>query len=60
MGRRARTGSARRELIAGARGSSGRNVDYLADLVEHLRAEGVHDRTMETLLAMVRAREAGG
>ncbi len=48
------------ELIAGARGLSGRNIDYLADLVEHLRAEGVHDRTMETLLAMVRAREAGG
>jgi cation transport protein ChaC len=46
------------ELIAGAEGLSGRNVDYLADLVEHLREAGVHDRTMETLLGMVRAREA--
>jgi cation transport protein ChaC len=42
-------------LIAGATGLSGRNVDYLADLVEHLREMGVHDRAMEKLLAMVRA-----
>ena len=48
------------ELIAGAEGLSGRNVDYLADLVAHLREEGVHDRAMETLLGMVRAREAAG
>jgi cation transport protein ChaC len=48
------------ELIAGAAGLSGRNVDYLADLVGHLREEGIRDRTMETLLAMVEAREAGG
>jgi cation transport protein ChaC len=47
------------ELISGAVGLSGRNVDYLADLVEHLRAEGIRDRSMETLLAMVEAREAG-
>jgi cation transport protein ChaC len=46
------------ELIAGAEGLSGRNVDYLADLVAHLREEGIHDRAMETLLPMVRAREA--
>ena len=46
------------ELIAGATGLSGRNVDYLADLVGHLADEGIHDRTMETLLGMVRAREA--
>jgi cation transport protein ChaC len=47
------------DLIAGAEGLSGRNVDYLADLVAHLREEGVHDRSMETLLGMVRALEAG-
>jgi cation transport protein ChaC len=47
------------ELIAGATGLSGRNIDYLADLVEHLREAGVHDRAMERLLAMVRARETG-
>jgi cation transport protein ChaC len=41
------------ELIAGARGLSGRNVEYLRDLVEHLREEGVRDRCMETLLALV-------
>jgi len=46
------------ELIAGAAGLSGRNVDYLADLVAHLREEGIRDRAMETLLAMVEAREA--
>ena len=40
-------------LIAGARGLSGRNIDYLRDLVEHLRVEGVVDRSMERLLAMV-------
>jgi cation transport protein ChaC len=41
------------ELIAGARGLSGRNVEYLRDLVEHLREEGVRDRCMETLLGLV-------
>ena len=46
------------ELISGASGLSGRNIDYLADLVEHLRAEGIRDRSMETLLSMVEAREA--
>lgn len=43
------------ELIAGATGLSGRNVDYLRDLVEHLRAEGVHDLIMARLLALVEA-----
>ncbi len=46
-------------LIAGASGLSGRNVDYLRDLVAHLRQEGVRDRAMESLLALVEAREAG-
>jgi cation transport protein ChaC len=46
------------ELIAGATGLSGRNVDYLADLVMHLREEGIRDRPMETLLHMVQTREA--
>jgi cation transport protein ChaC len=45
------------ELIAGATGLSGRNVDYLSDLVGQLRQEGIRDRSMETLLAMVEARE---
>jgi cation transport protein ChaC len=40
-------------LIAGAQGLSGRNIDYLRDLVEHLRAESVSDHAMETLLARV-------
>jgi cation transport protein ChaC len=43
-------------LIAGATGLSGRNVDYLRDLVEHLREVGVKDRTMERLLGMVEGR----
>ena len=46
------------ELIAGATGLSGRNVDYLRDLVEHLEAEGVRDRVMQALLALVEARIA--
>lgn len=44
-------------LIAGAAGLSGRNVDYLTDLVEHLREAGIRDRAMETLLAMVLEKE---
>lgn len=41
------------ELITGAAGLSGRNEDYLRDLVEHLRAEGIRDRSMEELLTLV-------
>ncbi len=41
------------QLIAGARGLSGRNIDYLRDLVEHLRAEGIRDHGMERLLHRV-------
>ena len=48
---------AQAELIAGAEGLSGRNIDYLRDLVGHLREEGIRDRSMEALLAMVEARE---
>jgi cation transport protein ChaC len=49
---------AQARLIAGASGLSGRNVDYLRDLVSHLHEEGVADRTMERLLARVEALEA--
>jgi cation transport protein ChaC len=45
------------ELIAGATGLSGRNIDYLRDLIMHLHEDGVRDRCMEELLAMVEARE---
>lgn len=48
------------QLIAGASGLSGRNVDYLRDLVLHLREEGLRDHAMETLLGMVEARELAG
>ena len=41
------------ELIAGASGLSGRNVDYLRDLVAHLREMGVRDEAMERLLTLV-------
>ena len=40
-------------LIAGSEGLSGRNVDYLRDLVAHLREEQVRDRAMELLLEKV-------
>jgi cation transport protein ChaC len=48
------------ELIAGATGLSGRNTDYLRDLVEHLRQEGVRDPTMERLLVLAGALEDVG
>lgn len=41
------------DLIAGATGLSGRNTDYLRDLVAHLAQEGIRDRVMETLLRLV-------
>jgi len=44
---------AQARLIAGSTGLSGRNIDYLRDLVEHLRLDGVRDRGMERLLARV-------
>jgi cation transport protein ChaC len=46
------------ELIDGATGLSGRNIDYLRDLVVHLRDEAVRDAGMDRLLTMVEAREA--
>ena len=46
------------DLIAGATGLSGRNVDYLRDLVVHLRAEGIRDAGMDRLLDLVESREA--
>jgi cation transport protein ChaC len=52
------TSEAQARLIAGATGLSGRNVDYLRDLVEHLRAEGIADRCLERLLTRVEALEA--
>ena len=42
-------------LIAGATGLSGRNVDYLRDLVAHLQEMGVRDAGMERLLELVEA-----
>jgi cation transport protein ChaC len=48
---------AQADLIAGATGLSGRNIDYLRDLVDHLREEKIADRGMQRLLAMVEARE---
>ena len=41
------------ELIAGATGLSGRNADYLRDLVEHLEQAGIRDGGMERLLRLV-------
>jgi cation transport protein ChaC len=51
---------AQAQLIAGAIGLSGRNIDYLTDLVEHLRADGICDSHLETLLDRVQALEAVG
>jgi len=51
---------AQARLIAGASGLSGRNVDYLRDLVMHLREDGVADRVMESLLERVETLEREG
>jgi cation transport protein ChaC len=51
---------AQARLIAGAKGLSGRNVDYLRDLVQHLREDSLRDRGMERLLAKVEALELTG
>ena len=47
-------------MIAGATGLSGRNVDYLRDLIAHLAEAGERDTGMEALLARVEALEAAG
>jgi len=49
---------AQARLIAGARGLSGANIDYLRDLVAHLRAEGLRDKGMARLLDLVIALES--
>jgi cation transport protein ChaC len=49
---------AQADLIAGAEGLSGRNVDYLRDLVAHLGVAGITDTGMARLLTLVEAREA--
>jgi cation transport protein ChaC len=43
------------ELISGATGLSGKNVDYLRDLVDHLGQAGIRDRSMEALVGLVKA-----
>lgn len=49
---------AQAQLIAGAEGRSGRNIDYLRDLVAHLRADGGCESLMQRLLQKVEAIEA--
>ncbi len=51
---------AQARLIAHSTGLSGRNIDYLRELVEHLHREGVSDKGMDRLLARVAALEADG
>ena len=47
------------ELIAFGEGKSGRNLDYLAWMVVHLREMGIRDTGLESLLKDVEARLAG-
>ena len=42
-------------IVAGSVGGRGRNLDYLAQTVAHLRALGIADRGLETLLAAARS-----
>jgi cation transport protein ChaC len=46
------------QLIARSVGLSGLNIDYLRDLVGHLRAQGTRDAEMEKLLAKAEALHA--
>jgi cation transport protein ChaC len=46
------------EMIAGAHGLSGRNIDYLRDLTVHMREVGEPDAAMEALLRRVEALES--
>lgn len=41
------------QIIAAASGVSGRNYDYLRDLVNSLKSDGIRDRQLERLLAQV-------
>lgn len=50
---------AQARLIARSTGLSGRNIDYLRELVDHLRQDGVCDRGMERLLARAQALDTG-
>jgi cation transport protein ChaC len=50
---------AQARLIAHSKGLSGRNIDYLRELVEHLRHDGVRDGAMERLLARVETLQTG-
>ncbi len=45
------------KMIAGAEGLSGPNINYLRDLMLHLREEGITDHGMERLLTLVEALE---
>jgi cation transport protein ChaC len=40
-------------LIRQGTGQSGRNIDYLTSLIDHLAEIGIHDRGLEQLLALV-------
>ena len=51
---------AQARLIAGASGLSGRNVEYLRDLVDHLREQGVTDAAMEQVAAAGASAGGGG
>ncbi len=45
--------STQADLIAGATGLSGRNIDYLRDLIGHLAQEGIVEKSMRILLGYV-------
>ena len=47
------------DLIATGQGESGRAIDYLEDLVVHLRDFGAPDPLLEDMLRRVRQRQAG-
>ena len=39
------------EIVAGARGVSGTNADYVAGTVQHLRQMGIHDSLLEGIVS---------
>src|SRR5262249_51611772 len=48
------------QLIRGATGKSGNNIDYLVSTVEHLSELGIRERSLERLMGLVGAHLARG
>lgn len=48
------------EIVAGASGQSGPNVDYVISTVDHLRKMGIRDHWLESVAGMIDGKTRGG